>query len=469
MQRSQKIISFICTILMVSCQSINETTSNTLSPIEAVKKTPTQKTIDEDTQEENTGKVESERIPQGLEIEFWHPWAGEKAEMVEELVDTFNRENPWAIEIYDSSHANQDVLIKDLTNAFMEKEHIPDLIVSTSQSLLAWHAEGYPIMQLDPLIILDGKDSTKNALPEILPVFWNVDVVDEERIGMPAYQSGQFLFYNKTWGNELGFEDFPKTIDAFKEQACAAARSNLYDANLDNNGTGGWIYDNKGLSLLSWLRGFGGGELINTRSQPILTEPENTNSLTFLYDLYLEDCAWTGKDPQPYAYFSNRFALFYSGQMEDIIKQIRYDNANEKTDEWMVIPYPSIIGKPVVVVEGLSYAISTEKEENSTAAWKFIKWMLNPENQAVFLEETGTFPLSSDVIEQMEKNTDMYTVWKESLQYLPFAQTEPSFKEWYVLEKILEDVGWQLIQYTIRSEDIDAILENAEVMIREIE
>ena len=63
----------------------------------------------------------------------------------------------------------------------------------------------------------------------------------------------------------------------------------------------------------------------------------------------------------------------------------------------------------------------------------------------------------------------MYTVWKESLQYLPFAQTEPSFKEWYVLEKILEDVGWQLIQYTMRSEDIVTILENAEVMVREIE
>ena len=464
-----KIIFVYCILFMVSCQPTGENNLATPSPTPADYQTASNQTTNEAIQEDSYGDLLSEEIPLGLELEFWHPWAGETAEMVEGLVDNFNRENPWSITINSISRADQDVLVENLTEAFINKGQIPDLIVSNSQSLQAWYAEGYSIKEMDPFIRFDSESSAKKTLPEILPIFWNVDVVDDERIGIPAYQSGQFLFYNQTWGNELGFEDFPRTIETFSEQACAAAKSNLYDAIKENNGTGGWIYSNESLSLLSWLRVFGGGELINSRSQPILTQPENINALTFLFDLYLDDCAWTGKEPQPYAYFSNRFALFYSGQMEDIIKQIKCDNTNENTDKWVLIPYPSTFGKPAVMVEGLSYAITTENEEGLIAAWEFIKWMLTPENQAVFIEKTGTFPLSREVIEQVDVKAEMYAIWKDSLQYLPYAQAEPSFREWYIIEKILEDVGWQLTQYTMRSENIQAILADAEVMVGEFE
>ena len=464
-----KIIFVYCILFMVSCQPTGENTLATLSQTPAEYQESSNQNSDEVLQEDNYGDLIGGEIPYGLEIEFWHPWAGETAEMVEGLVDNFNRENSWSITINSISHADQDVLVEDLTEAFINKEQIPDLIVSNSQSLQSWYAEGYPIKEMDPFIRFESEISVKKNLPEILPVFWNIDVVDGVRIGIPAYQSGQFLFYNQTWGNELGFEDFPGTIETFTEQACTAAKSNLYDVIKENNGTGGWIYSSESLSLLSWLKVFGGGELINSRSQPILTQPENIDAFTFLYDQYLDDCAWTGKEPQPYAYFSNRFALFYSGQMEDVIKQIKYDNANGNTDKWVLIPYPSTIGKPAVMVEGLSYAITTENEERSIAVWEFIKWMLTPENQAVFIEKTGTFPLSSEVIEQVDVKAEMYAMWKDSLQYLPYAQAEPSFREWYVIEKVLVDLGWQLTQYTMRSEDIQAILADAEMIVGEFE
>jgi ABC-type glycerol-3-phosphate transport system substrate-binding protein len=155
--------------------------------------------------------------------------------------------------------------------------------------------------------------------------------------------------------------------------------------------------------------------------------------------------------------------------MDDIVKQIKSDNAYGNTDKWVLIPYPSTFEKPVVMVEGLSYAITTEVEERSFAAWEFIKWMLAPDNQAAFLEKTGTFPLSSEMIKQVDVTAEMYTVWKDSLQYLPYAQTEPSFEEWYAIEKVLEDIGWQLTLYTMQSESIPAILSDAEVIVGELE
>jgi len=464
-----EIIFFVCALLISSCQPISENISNTPSPTYLDHQASPDQINDEEAQEENDNDLLSDKIPHGLKLEFWHPWAGETAEIVEELVDNFNQENDWSITIKSISHADEDVFVEDLTDAFKNEEQIPDLIVSTSQSLHAWYAEGYPIKELDSFIRSDSEVSAGATLPEIFPAFWNIDVLDEKRLGVPAYQSGQFLFYNQTWGNELGFDDFPGTIEAFSERACAAARSNLYDTITENNGTGGWIYSSESLSLLSWLRVFGGGDLINSRAQPIFTQPENVSALTFLYDLYLDDCAWTGRDSEPYSYFSNRMAIFYSGQMEDIIKQINFDTDSENSDAWILVPYPSAFGKPILMVKGLSYAITTEHEERSIAAWEFIKWMLAPENQALFVEKTGTFPLSAEVIERMDVEAEIYPIWKDSLQYLPYTQAEPSYQAWYVIEKVLEDVGWQLTQYTMRSEDIQTILSDAEIMIREFE
>ncbi|MCD6576824.1 MAG: extracellular solute-binding protein [Anaerolineaceae bacterium] len=462
-----RIIFVVCILLLVSCQPTSSKVFYTPSVITPEHKEFSKLTIDEPIQEDELGESTSDEISLDLEIEFWYPWAGETAEMIEELVEKFNQENPWSITVNDISHADQDVLIEDLTEAFINGEQIPDLIVSTSQSLQTWYAEGYPIKEMDPFIRSDSENFAEETYPGILPVFWNVDMVDGKRIGIPAYQSGQFLFYNQTWGNELGFEDYPRTIEEFTEQACTAAKSNLYDSTIENNGTGGWMYSNKSLSLLSWLKVFGGGELINSRLQPILAEPENIDALTFLYDLYANGCAWKGKDPQPYLYFSNRFALFYSGQMEDIIRQIKSNKAYGNFDNWVLIPYPSTIRKPTVMVAGLSYSITAESEERALAAWKFINWMLASKNQVVLIEKTGVFPLSNEVIEQVDSETEIYTIWKDSLQYLPYAQTEPSFKEWYIIKKVLEDMAWKLTQYTMQPENIPTLLTDAEVIVRE--
>jgi len=462
-----KIVIFVCALLFGSCQPVGEIILNTPSPSSPGQEVSSNQTNDEEIQKD--GDLPGAKIPQGLRLEFWHPWAGETAEIIEELVENFNQENAWSIKVNSISRADKDVFIEDLTEVFENKEQIPDVIVSTSQSLHTWYVEGYPIKELDLFIRSDSESSKGVTLPEIFPAFWNIDVVDGKRLGVPAYQSGQFIFYNQTWGNELGFDEIPGDVEAFSEQACAAARSNLYDTITENNGTGGWIYSSESLSLLSWLKVFGGGDLVNSRSQPIFTQPENISAFTFLYDLYLDDCAWTGRISEPYSYFSNRMALFYSGQMEDVIRQIKFDNDSENGDTWILIPYPSTYGKPIVMVEGLSYAITTENEERSFAAWEFIKWMLAPGNQASLVKKTGTFPLSAEVIERMDVEAENYPVWKDSLQYLPYTQAEPSYTAWYMIEKVLEDVGWQLTQYAMRSEDIQTILSDAEVLIGVIE
>jgi multiple sugar transport system substrate-binding protein len=468
-KRIHRIITFIISIvIIISCQDSQYEIlpSSTLDTIDD---------LIEQTSTENPSVLDSEKndqvqttIGKGLQIEFWHPWSGDMAEIINKLAAEYNSENPWSNEIQSKSHADQDILIEDITELFQTDEDVPDLVVSSSQSLQTWYSNGYSIRELDGLLQLLEKEDSKNGIPEIFPVFWNVDDVNGKKIGIPAYESGQFLFYNQTWGEELGFDTHPQSTGDFREQTCLAEKTNRFDEEIENNGTGGWIYSLDSLSLLSWLRAFGGGELVNSRFQPILSEPENIEALQYLYDIYLEDCAWSGKQQLPYSYFLRRNALLYSGQMEDIIRQLQIDYPIERMDIWKLIPYPSPSGKPILMVKGLSFAFTSEDNERVTAALDFVRWVLQPEQQVEIIEDTGAFPLSNDVIERIDTDLAMFPIWFDSLQYLPYAQPEPSFEDWYVMEKVLEDVGWQLIQFTMQPENIGDILTEAEDILGEV-
>ena len=87
---------------------------------------------------------------------------------------------------------------------------------------------------------------------------------------------------------------------------------------LSNNGTGGWVYTYEPNSFFSWLKAFSVGAGSNFENPINLGSIENIESGTYLYDLFLDNCAWIGRQQQPYEYFANRQALAYSGKMEDI-------------------------------------------------------------------------------------------------------------------------------------------------------
>jgi len=459
--RSNRIISvtfsFLIVFAIISCRPISEAVFETPELISSEESVPSP------TLEPTQNDLEQEEMT-GLILTFWHPWSGEKAELVDRLVGQFNRENTLTITINSVSRADKDELITDLSAAFEREGQIPHLIVSTSQSIRSWYLRDFPIQEIDDSLFPEGNSPSENQIETIFPLFRNIDVVDDVRIGVPAYQSGHFIFYNQTWAKELEFEAYPKTIEVFREQACMAAQQNLYDSQSENDGTGGWIFNGNIFSMLSWMRVFNGGTLIGSRSQPIFTEQGNIDTITFLNDFYLDDCAWRGKEAQPYNYFSTRKALFFSGKMEDMFQQLDFDKANNNLDEWILIPYPSDSGKPLVMVEGLSYAVTTEDESSKKAALEFVNWMMQPVVQAEIVRNTGVFPLSNNVIEVVDPEMENYLIWKNCLQYLPFAQAEPVFDEWYVIQKVLEDLGLQIVRYIPSLEEIELLLAEAEAL-----
>ena len=267
----------------------------------------------------------------------------------------------------------------------------------------------------------------------------------------------------------MGFNDFPTSRAEFREQACRAAQNNLFDDTAENNGTGGWIYNNEAESIAAWMLG---AQLSAGETEGNLlpfSKAENLDALQFILDLYRDDCAWTGKESIPFGYFSRRYALFYSGTSEDIFTQNNFQINEESSDDWILIPYPGQEGGSVFLINGYSAALFTSEVNEMRAALEFIRWIFQEDVQASIVENSGAFPISNAVYQAVDADWELFPVWEPMIGYLPFGKNVNRIENWMLVEKILEDLGWQLVQYNIQPAMVESLLERADELIAEYE
>ena len=403
-------------------------------------------------------------LPAGIELEFWHPWSGALADVMEELVAQFNQDNQWGISVNIQVHADELVLLQDIDDAAAAGDY-PDVVAAPSAYLKTWYRQGWPLLDLAAFVDSSQYGFEPEQLEAFLPVFWKNDLIDAVRLGLPAYRDGHFLFYNQTWAEQLGFDDFPQTSADFMAQACAAANANLSDALVENNGTGGWQFDTQSLTFLSWLSAFNGDDLIRSDGEISFTGEGSQDALAYLFDMYDQNCAWTGKQSQPFQYFADRYALLYSGDSRDIFTQEIFNRNAQSSDNWMLIPYPSDNLRPVVYVDGDSYAIFQKEADQNLAAWLFLRYLSSSESQISIIQVTGSLPLSTATIGAMTDFRQDHPVWDQALQYLALAQPVPDTPGWMDTESVLSDMAWQL-KYTAAKESLPAILSEAERIVQ---
>ena len=462
------IAAILTAVLLISCGTAADlselsTLTLTVSPTTSI-------TLDATPTPSKDITLLPDEIPTGIEVIFWHSWSGKMANLVDEMIREFNDNNQWDISIQASAFSDEQVLMQQVADTMEMGQSLPDLIAAPDYFLTALVENGIALRDQDVYLNSIIWGIPQAELDRIFPVFLESGLLAGERISFPAYRTGHFLFYNRSWAGELGFSQMPETPDSFEEQACAAARANQFGPIRENIGTGGWVYSLDSPALLSWLKAFEGG--VNDPAGDIsnLQGSGNIESSSYLYDLFLpaNNCAWLGRQPLPYQYFANRQAISYSGIMEDILIQEQVNELNDTVDDWTIVPYPSISGRPVVTVSGISYGITSSDEDKSLAVWEFIKWMTTTENQVRIVETTATFPLSATALDALGEFRAAHPAWSDGLVYLPFAEHIPSSKEWIIVRDILSDISWQLIQFTTTRENIPGIWENADTLLKEI-
>lgn len=469
----------ILSLLLTSCTA-NQPGPTVTSPAETATRQPRQTRTPEATPTPEPSPTFPPHMAvdpaslRGVRVDFWHPWGGDLAVRVEELAQEFNRSNEWGVEARVHALYNAAALTDALESHFEANRDLaaaspdsPELAAVAPEQLAGWMAQGR-VVSLDDYLRHPQWGLSAAEVEAYFPVYWQQEVHSGGGVqsGLPALRTGRVLFYNRTWAEELGFSQAPKTPEEFKAQACAAAFANNTAAEVRVRGTGGWLVDFDGMTTLSWMSAFGANPLPEQEGMPYnFQTPEAEQALAFLRGMFDEGCAWEGRNPTPYDYFGTRMAIFYAGTLQEMPMQARTQERLNSSDSWTVIAFPGLEGEQLIYSSGYSYGIFQSNPQAQLAAWLFARWLSQPTRQANLAAVWPSLPISTAVVNEAAAIQNNFP-WSMTLPLQAYVQPAPALESWPVVRGILSDATWQM--YRLPADQMQFILPQLEEMSEEL-
>jgi len=417
--------------------------------------------------------VKNEEL-KGQVVLFWHPWDGATKKVIDKLVEEFNLKNPWGILANSVAFPGYDRLTNGVETS-LPTTNSPQVVAGLLHQALQWDQQK-PLVDLQPYMSDQNWGFEPEEQAEFYPIFWDQTIIQGRRLGIPAYQTGQIIFYNQTWARELGYKNPPATTEQFRQQACAAAQANLDDDDLENNGTGGLILSTDPGVLLGWMEAFGSSPSLNANKTPSTTNltttsqpqpiqsayqfntPEFEDAHTFLRKMYDDDCAWLSKNQTSEDHFVERMGLFTTESVTHILQQSEAFKRTGNQDQWTVIPFPSPTSEPVIVTTGPFYFLLPGTPQQQLASWLFIRWLSSSENNAKIIESNGAFPIRADALTYLSRYKDQNPQWGAAIELTKYAKSEPAFSSWGKVRRALGDAATQLYRSYFSVDQIPAML-----------
>ena len=443
----KKIINllFITAIILSACAAGGTSTAESSVTQSATKTPKPEATVETGSRLE----VNIEAL-KGLEITVWTPWYGIESSLFDSFVEEFNSTNQWGIKVAAQSRVNFSNLYETVT-ASLPTADKPDLVIALSEYALGWNNDGV-VTDLtpyadDPMYGIDSSD--------IPPVFWNQDVSGDVRVALPAQRTARFLLWNKTWAGELGFDSSPDASEDFHQQSCRAQQSMLKDESAQNDFMGGWIVDTEPSTAYSWLLAFGGG-VLESGNYRFLT-PNNIDTLTFLRELSESQCAWQAVETDPITAFATREALFITASLDILPTLARAFASANNTDEWNVTTFPGET-KDAFAVYGSSYVILKSTDEEQLAAWLFVRWLMEKEQDKRWVETTHLFPLRTSTLDLLADYKKTHPQWAEAITLLPQGEMQPQLASWRRVKIMLGDGFAHMYRVNLPSGQVAMVL-----------
>ena len=363
--------------------------------------------------------------PTGQNIIWWHQHTGGREELLNEIVARFNEENEYGITVEPQSQGGYDE-IRDLMNASLAAGEQTAALIVGYQNDQAFYQLNDALVDLDTFINDPEYGLSEEAVDDFYPTFLQQGVHPEfgnERLGFPPNRSMEVLYYNQSWLEELGFSGPPTTPEEFREQACAAAEANA-------DGTGGYILRDDASAMASWTYAFGGDILSEDGTTYQYDNPATIEAMTFLKELLDAGCAFFFTEGFPNPEFAARRALFTQGSSSGLPfyasdMATAAEEAGRDEDEWGVTAIPHTTDEPVQNIYGADVMIPVTTPEQELAAWIFVKWFTEPENQADWVRASNYFPTREGTDAFIEDYEAENPQWAEAADLLAFSAYEP--------------------------------------------
>ena len=395
----------------------------------------------------------------GQEVRVWTPWYGVEQSLFESFVNEFNSSNPYGIKITAESQINFTNLY-ETTTAALPTENKPGLVIALPEHAQGWYAEQVSIdltdYAEDPVYGVDESD--------IPYAFWNQDISGTARVAVPAQRTARVMLWNETWAKELKIKSAPVSVDDFHKQACSAHTAMKKDEFAENDAMGGWLVDTEPMTVYSWLLAFDGGVLEEGNYR--FLAPNNIDAFKYLRELAEAGCSWQGSS-DPITSFAKREALFVNVSLNDLPTVARAFVAAENRDVWKVLPFPN--GEDgVIAVYGSSYVILQSTEEKQMAAWLFVRWLLEKEQDARWVEATHNFTLHTSTVDLLGDYEKNHAQWRQAVDLIPLGELQPQLGSWRTIKLVLGDGFDHMYRVNVSSGQVAAILAQMESLAKDL-
>ena len=451
-------IFLIAVILLSACSAVDEASVPTRTPSAAQGGGSTPAVVP--TVERQSRLDVSEEALNGVEVTVWIPWYGIESNLFDGFVNEFNDENQWGIRVSVENKVNFANLY-EATTASLPTNQRPSLVIALPEHAQEWHADGFVTDLTD---YVDDPKYGINAR-DIPFEFWGQDTAGDVRVGVPAQRTAQVLLWNETWANALGFDTPPQTADEFKTQSCRARETMLADDDPRNDFLGGWLVNTESMTAYGWMTAFGGGVLDEGNYR--FLAPGNVNAFRFLRELSEETCSWHAAGANPHTAFANREALFITASLHDLPFVAGTLAAENNTDKWQAIPFPGK-EKNTLPIYGSSYIVLKSGDAEMLATWLFVRWLLENEQDARWVETTHLFPLRSSTLNLLGGYERTHPQWRQAVDLVPFGEMQPQLRSWRTVKIMLGDGFEHMYRVDIPSGKIASILAQMDAMAREL-
>ena len=312
-------------------------------------------------------------------VRFWG--LGREGEVVASLVPEFERRNP-GIRVQVQQMPWTAAHEKMLT-AFVGAA-TPDV----AQLGNTWVPEFAALGALAPLDARIARSSSVKAAG-FFPGIWATNVVNDTAFGIPWYVDTRAMFYRPDLLRRAGVGRPPETWEEWR------------DAMRRVKALGGATEFGALLPLDEWalpvLLGLQAGSPLLTPGgrRGAFRDPRFREAFAFYVSLFEEGLAPAVANTQisnVYQEFARgRFAFYVTGPWN--VGEFRRRLPADMQDAWAVAPLPGPRGaERGASLAGGSSLVLFERSTEQDAAWRFIEYLAEPEQQLRFLELTGDLP-----------------------------------------------------------------------------
>lgn len=351
----------------------------------------------------------------GVKIEFWHGMGGSLGEVLNEIVDDFNKtvgaeKGIEVNSVYQGSYTD----LKSKTVAAIKSGDSPNIIQGTSNDIAEYLQSG-TVQALDQYIFDEevGIDNINDIYQVYLDEVRQYD--GESYYALPFSKSTDLLFYNKTFFEEHGLK-VPTTWEEVEEASKQIT---------EITGKPSFGIDNAANYLITMLHQMN-GEYTSTSGEVLFNNEQALKALEMI-DRNTKAGNWrlAGEDGYMSAPFLSELAHFYVGTSAGV------SYLNSDNFEWDAAPVPQFDNEnKAAIQQGNVVAVlnGNKTAEEVYGSYEFVKYLVSKEGNLKWSTNTGYLPIRESVA-YSDEYQNYLSETKDSTKVYGVLQSNYSFYE----------------------------------------